>query len=58
MYSLFEEQITFDSFYIDHYLTSGTNSYAESLSYFPEMQGYHVGRPVDLHAAIAAVAQV
>jgi dihydroorotate dehydrogenase (fumarate) len=42
MYSLFEEQITFDSFYIDYYLTSGTNSYAESLSYFPEMQSYDV----------------
>jgi dihydroorotate dehydrogenase (fumarate) len=42
MYSLFEEQITFDSFYVDHYLTSGTNSFAESLSYFPEMQGYNV----------------
>ena len=27
MYSLFEEQITFDSFYVDYYLTSGTNSY-------------------------------
>jgi dihydroorotate dehydrogenase (fumarate) len=43
MYSLFEEQITFDSFYIDHYLTSGTNSFAESLSYFPEMQDYNSG---------------
>ena len=42
MYSLFEEQITFDSFYVDHYLTSGTNSYAESLSYFPEMQSYNL----------------
>jgi dihydroorotate dehydrogenase (fumarate) len=42
MYSLFEEQITFDSFYIDYYLTSGTNSFAESLSYFPEMQSYNV----------------
>ena len=42
MYSLFEEQITFDSFYIDYYLTSGTNSYAESLSYFPEMESYNV----------------
>jgi dihydroorotate dehydrogenase (fumarate) len=42
MYSLFEEQITFDSFYIDYYLTSGTNSNAESLSYFPEMQSYNV----------------
>jgi len=42
MYSLFEEQITFESFYVDHYLTSGTDSFAESLSYFPEMQGYNV----------------
>ena len=42
MYSLFEEQITFDSFYIDYYLTSGTNSYAESLNYFPEMESYNV----------------
>jgi dihydroorotate dehydrogenase (fumarate) len=42
MYSLFEEQITFDSFYVDYYLTSGTDSFAESLSYFPEMQSYNV----------------
>lgn len=42
MYSLFEEQITFDSFYVDHYLTDGTDSFAESLSYFPEMQSYNV----------------
>jgi dihydroorotate dehydrogenase (fumarate) len=41
MYSLFEEQITFDSFYVDHYLRSGTNSYSESLSYFPEMADYN-----------------
>jgi dihydroorotate dehydrogenase (fumarate) len=42
MYSLFEEQITFDSYYIDYHLTHGTDSYAEALSYFPEMQGYNV----------------
>ncbi|MCM3903539.1 MAG: hypothetical protein ND866_17685, partial [Pyrinomonadaceae bacterium] len=42
MYSLFEEQITFDSLYVDHHLTSGTDSFAESLSYFPEMQSYNV----------------
>lgn len=42
MYSLFEEQITFDSFYVDHYLRSGSNSYAESLSFFPEMDQYNV----------------
>jgi dihydroorotate dehydrogenase (fumarate) len=43
MYSLFEEQITFDSLYVDYYLTSGSDSFAESLSYFPEMQSYNVG---------------
>jgi dihydroorotate dehydrogenase (fumarate) len=42
MYSLFEEQITFDSYYIDYHLTHDVDSYAESLSYFPEMQGYNV----------------
>lgn len=42
MYSLFEEQITFDSLYIDHYLRNHTNSFAESLSYFPEMDSYNV----------------
>ena len=43
MYSLFEEQITFDSLYVDYYLRSGTNSYSESLSYFPEMDSYNLG---------------
>jgi dihydroorotate dehydrogenase (fumarate) len=42
MYSLFEEQITFDSLYVDHYLRNQTNSFAESLSYFPEMESYNV----------------
>jgi dihydroorotate dehydrogenase (fumarate) len=42
MYSLFEEQITFESSYVDHYLRSGTNSFAESLSFFPEMDQYNV----------------
>src|SRR5215217_9456004 len=43
MYSLFEEQITSESFYLDYYLSHGTDSYGESLSYFPEMQHYNVG---------------
>src|ERR1051325_845410 len=42
MYSLFEEQITFESLYVDHYLRHNTNSSAESLSYFPEMDSYNV----------------
>src|SRR6185503_16474862 len=43
MYSLFEEQIGFDSYYVDHHLTTGIDSYAESISYFPDMQTYNVG---------------
>jgi len=42
MYSLFEEQITFESLYVDHYLRNNTNSYSESLDYFPEMDHYNV----------------
>jgi len=43
MQSLFEEQISFDSYYLDYHLTQGTHSYAESISYFPDMQTYNVG---------------
>jgi dihydroorotate dehydrogenase (fumarate) len=43
MYSLFEEQITQDSQQLDHYLSYGSDSYAEALSYFPEMESYNVG---------------
>jgi dihydroorotate dehydrogenase (fumarate) len=43
MYSLFEEQIGFDSYYVDYHLTQGIESYAESISYFPDMQSYNLG---------------
>lgn len=43
MYSLFEEQIAFESYYVDYFLTNGSNTSAEALSYFPEMQDYNVG---------------
>jgi dihydroorotate dehydrogenase (fumarate) len=43
MYSLFEEQITKESLMLDHYLTYGTESYSEALSYFPQMETYNVG---------------
>jgi dihydroorotate dehydrogenase (fumarate) len=36
LHSLFEEQINFESRVLDHYLTYGTESYPEALSYFPE----------------------
>ncbi|HEC22156.1 MAG TPA: dihydroorotate dehydrogenase-like protein [Chloroflexi bacterium] len=43
MYSLFEEQITAESHQIDHYLSYGTESYAEALSYFPEAAEFRAG---------------
>ncbi len=36
MYSLFEEQIIHESLELDHYLTRGTDSYAEAISYLPD----------------------
>ncbi|MEK6302390.1 MAG: dihydroorotate dehydrogenase-like protein [Acidobacteriota bacterium] len=43
MYSLFEEQINSESYYLDYYLGQGIDSFGESLSYFPEMSGYNIG---------------
>jgi dihydroorotate dehydrogenase (fumarate) len=36
MYSLFEEQILRESLELDHYLSRGTDAYAEALSYLPD----------------------
>jgi dihydroorotate dehydrogenase (fumarate) len=43
LYSLFEEQITLESQHLDRYLSNGTESFAESLTYFPDMNGYRLG---------------
>lgn len=43
MYSLFEEQISQESHQLDHYLSYGVDSFAESLDYFPDMAEYKVG---------------
>jgi len=43
VYSLFEEQITHESGELDHYLSVGTESFAEALSYFPEHEKYYRG---------------
>jgi dihydroorotate dehydrogenase (fumarate) len=43
LHSLFEEQITLESVDLDSYLSFGTESFAEALSYFPEMEGYKLG---------------
>lgn len=43
LHSLFEEQINQQSHTLDLYLTQGSNSYAEALSYFPEAAEYQTG---------------
>lgn len=43
MYSLFEEQIQNEARALDHYLTQGSESFAEALSYFPDLNTYNVG---------------
>ena len=42
MHSLFEEEILHESQELDHYLTYGSYSYAEALSYFPEPRVYEM----------------
>jgi dihydroorotate dehydrogenase (fumarate) len=43
LHSLFEEQLTLDSQDLDRFLTSGTESFAEALSYFPDMGQFKLG---------------
>jgi dihydroorotate dehydrogenase (fumarate) len=43
MYSLFEEQIAHEAAELNHYLSYGTESFAESLTYFPEAEVYNLG---------------
>jgi len=43
MYSLFEEQIIHESLELDHYLTQGTDSFAEAMTYLPDGGMYSVG---------------
>ena len=43
LFSLFEEQLKHDSAAMEHLMTAGTESFAESLSYFPEVDDYTVG---------------
>jgi len=43
LHSLFEEQLTLERYELSHHLTQGTYSYAESLTYFPEPEVFHVG---------------
>lgn len=43
MYSLFEEQVAHEAAELNHYLSYGTESYAEAMTYFPEAQDYNLG---------------
>jgi dihydroorotate dehydrogenase (fumarate) len=43
LHSLFEEQILIESQKLDEGLSAGTESFAESLSYFPDMHRYNLG---------------
>lgn len=43
LHSLFEEQIAFESKELDHYLTQGTESFPEALTYFPNLGDYKLG---------------
>ncbi len=43
MHSLFEEQINHESHTLDHFLSYGSESFAEALSYFPDLDSYRTG---------------
>jgi dihydroorotate dehydrogenase (fumarate) len=43
MYSLFEEQINHEAQELDHFLTMGTDSFSEALSYFPQVGEFNLG---------------
>ena len=44
LYSLFEEEIVNESLALDHFLSRGTESFAEALTYFPEFDEYNTGK--------------
>ncbi len=43
MYSLFEEKIIHESREMDHYISQGSNTFAEVNSYYPDFQHYNTG---------------
>jgi dihydroorotate dehydrogenase (fumarate) len=43
LYSLFEEQLRQESLELDYHLNAGTESFAESLSFFPQASEYRIG---------------
>ncbi|MGM3307776.1 dihydroorotate dehydrogenase-like protein [Anabaena sp. WFMT] len=43
MHSLFEEQLSLEKYELHHHLTYGTESFAEALTYFPDITNFRVG---------------
>jgi dihydroorotate dehydrogenase (fumarate) len=43
LYSVFEEQLRQESLELDYHLSAGTESFAESLTYFPQPGEFHTG---------------
>ena len=43
MFSLFEEQIKHEAAAMEHLMSYGSESFPEALSYFPEVEEYHMG---------------
>ena len=43
LYSLFEEQLRQESVELDHHLSTGTDSFAESLTFFPQASEFRLG---------------
>jgi dihydroorotate dehydrogenase (fumarate) len=58
LHSLFEEQLVQEKFELHHHLTYGTESFAESLTYFPEPEIFHVGPELYLEHICKAKAAV
>ncbi len=58
LFSLFEEQLKHENAAMEYFMSHGSDSFAESLSYFPAVDDYHAG-PEDylelLHSAVEAV---
>jgi dihydroorotate dehydrogenase (fumarate) len=43
LYSLFEEQLRLESLELDHHLSAGSESFAESLTFFPQPSEFRLG---------------
>jgi dihydroorotate dehydrogenase (fumarate) len=54
LHSLFEEQLVREKFELHHHLEYGTESFAESLTYFPEPETFHTGPELYLEHIQAA----